>query len=74
MLNFGFSEKGLGLVFAQHFSYDFLRKMFIMLHFINRPKFIVLEILGNMFITIVSKPGCDVIKFGINLIFLIKPF
>ena len=27
-----------------------------------------------MCITIVSLPGCDVINFEINLIFLIKPF
>ena len=33
-----------------------------------------LEILGNMCITIVCEPRCDVIKFEINLIFLIKPF
>ena len=32
------------------------------------------EILGNMCITIVCKPGCDVMNFEVNLIFLIKPF
>ena len=26
-----------------------------------------------MFIAVVSEPGCDVINFEINLIFLIKP-
>ena len=35
MLNFNFSEKGLGLVSPQHFANDFLRKMFLMLHSIN---------------------------------------
>ena len=33
-----------------------------------------LEILGNMYITIVCLPSCDVIKFEINLVFFIKPF
>ena len=79
MLNFNFSEKGLGLVSPQHFVYDFSRKVFVVLHSINRPKFIVrlsllLKILGNMCITIVYQPGCNVIKFEVNLIFLIKPF
>ena len=45
---------------------------------INWPNFIarlplLLEILGNICITIARKPGCDVIKFEINIIFLIKP-
>ena len=31
MLNFDFSEKGLGLVSLPHFVYDFSRKMFLML-------------------------------------------
>ena len=33
-----------------------------------------LEILGNMSIAIICFPGCAVINFEINLIFLIKPF
>ena len=54
MLNFHFSEKGLGLVSPPHFVYDFSRKMFLMLHSINWPNFIVwlpllLEILGNVY-------------------------
>ena len=62
-----------------NFVYDFSRKMFLMLYSINWPNFIVwlpllLEILGNMCITIICSPGCDVIKFEINLIFLIKLF
>ena len=32
------------------------------------------EILGNMCILIVCKPGCDVVNFEIKIIFLIKPF
>ena len=35
---------------------------------------LLLEILGNICITIVCYPGSDVIKFEVNLIFLIKPF
>ena len=58
MLNFNFSEKGLGLAFPSHFVYDFARKMFLMLYSINWPNLIVwlhllLEILGSMCITIV---------------------
>ena len=58
VLNFNFSEKGLGLVSPPHFVYDFSRKMFLMLHCINWPNFIawlplLLDILGNICITIV---------------------
>ena len=61
-----------------HFLLNFLRKIFL-LYCINLPNFIVwlpllCEILGNMCITIVFKPGCDIINFEVNLIFLIKPF
>ena len=78
ILNFNFSEKGLGLDSTSHFVYDFSGKMFLMLRPINWPNFIVrlpllLEILGNICITIICYPCCDVIKFEINLIFLIKP-
>ena len=41
MLNFNYSEKGLELVSPPHFMYDFSRKMFLMLHSINGPNFIV---------------------------------
>ena len=79
MLNFNFSEKSLGLVFPSHFLYDFPMKMLLIWHSINRPNFIVwltllFEILGNLCITIVCLPGCNLIKFEINLSFLIKPF
>ena len=32
------------------------------------------EISGNMCIAIVCEPGCEVMNFEVNLIFLIKPF
>ena len=35
MLNFDFLDKGLEIVSPAHFVYDFLTKMFPMLHFIN---------------------------------------
>ena len=35
MLNFNFSEKGLGLVSPPHFVYDFSKKMFLVLHSVN---------------------------------------
>ena len=59
--------------------YDFSRKTFLMLYSINWSNFIIwlpllLEILGNKCIAIVCFPGCDVINFENNLIFLIKPF
>ena len=79
MLNFVFLEKSLGIVSPPHFMYDFLRKMFLMLYFINCPYFIVslpllLEILINMCIAIACEPCCNVIIFLINLVFLIKSF
>ena len=78
MLNLIFSEKGLGQVPPPHFVYDFLRKMFVMLHSINWPILIawlplLLEISSNICIKIICQPGCDVIKFELSLIFLIKP-
>ena len=79
MLNFGFLEKGLGIVSLLHFVYNFSRKLFLMLYSINWPNVIawlpfLLEILGNMCIAIVCKPDCGVIDFKFSLIFLIKPF
>ena len=79
MLNFDFRENCLGIVFPLYFVYDFSRKLFLIFHSIKWPNFIIwlslsLEILGNMCIAIVYFPDCDVIHFGINLIFLIKPF
>ena len=79
MLKFEFLGKGLGLVSLPYFVYDFSRKLFRMLYSINLPNFIIrlpllLEILGNMCIANVCFPSCDIIKFEINLMFLIKPF
>ena len=51
MLNFGFLEKGLGIVFPPHFVYDFQEKCFschiVLTHQILRSP-LHLEILGNM--------------------------
>ena len=57
----------------------FFKKMFILLYSINWSNFIawfplLLEILVNVRIAIVCFPSYDVINFGINRIFLIKPF
>ena len=41
MLNFNFSEKGMGLVSPSHFVDDFSKKMALILYSINRPNFIV---------------------------------
>ena len=53
--------------------------MFLMLYSVNWPHFVawlslLLEMLGKLCIAIVCFPGCDVIRFEINLIFLIKSF
>ena len=58
MLNFDILDKGLGIVSAAHFVYDFSTELFLKLYSINRPNFIfwlplLLEILGNMCIAIV---------------------
>ena len=79
IFNFDFLENGLGIVSPPNFVYDFSRKMFLMLWYINWPRFIVwllllIEILFNMCIAIVCFPGCDITDFEIDLIILIKPF
>ena len=61
------------------FAHEFSRKIFLILHAINWPNFIVwlsllLKILGNICIEIVCYLACDVIKYQISLIFLTKPF
>ena len=55
-------KRGLELVFLPHFLHNFWRKIFLLLYSINWPNFIVwlpllCEILGNMCIAIVCKPG-----------------
>ena len=79
MLNFDFLDKGLGIISPAHFVYDFSTKMLLMLYSINWTNFIawlplLLEILGNMCIATVCYPGCDIMDFEINFIFLIQPF
>ena len=78
MLNFDFLSNDLGIVSPADFVYDFSTKMFLMLYSINGPNFIawlplLLEILVNISIAIVCYPGCDVMDFEINLIFLTEP-
>ena len=72
-------KRGLELVIQPYFPHNFWRKMFALLCSINWPNFTVwlpllCEILGNMCIAIVCKPGCDVMNFEANLIFIIKLF
>ena len=79
MLNFDVLENRVVIVSLPYFAYNFSRKMFLMLYFINWPNFItwlsfLLEILVNMCIAAVCEAGYDVIDSEINLIFLIKPF
>ena len=79
MLNFYFSEEGLGLVSTPYLVYDFPRKMLFMSSPTNWPNLILwllllLKILGDNCTKTVCQPSSDVIKFEIYLIFLIKPF
>ena len=53
MVNFDFLKNSLGIVSPPNIVYNFLRKMFLMLHSINWPNFTVwlpllLEILGSI--------------------------
>ena len=79
MLNFHILEKSLQIASPLHFVYDLSKKKFLMLYSTNWRNFVawlpfLLEILINMWIAMVCFPRCDVIHFGINLIFLIKLF
>ena len=70
-------RSGTSLPAWSHFPHNFWRKIFILICSINWPNFIVwllllCEVLGNMCIAIVCKPGCDVMNFEVNLTFLIK--
>ena len=72
-------QRGLELVSLPNSPHNFWRKLFLLLYSINWPNVIVwlsllCEILCNMCITIACKPGCDIMNFEVNLIFLIKPF
>ena len=77
MLNFDFL--GLELISQSHFAHAFSRKLFLLLYSITWSNFIVwllllLEIIGSMFIVIVSYPLCAVINCEIYLSVLINPF
>ena len=67
-------KRSLDLVFLLHFPHNFGRKIFILLYSITWPNFIVRlpllsEILGNMCIAIVWKPGCDIMISKLTLSF-----
>ena len=71
MLNFSFSEKGLGLVSLSYFVYDFSRKMFFVLNFINWPSFIVwlpllLKILGNSVLRLFANQAVNQFVSSLN--------
>ena len=64
-------KRGLELVYLPHFLNNFWRKILLFIYSINWPNFIVwlsllCEILGNMCIAIVSKPGCDAMNFEVK--------
>ena len=76
---FFLKKRCLELVSLAHFLHDIWRKTFLLLPSITWPNLIAWlpllhEILDNMYIVIVCWPGCDIINFEINLIFLIKQF
>ena len=73
------TKRALELVSLRHFLYDFWRKIFLLLYSYSWSNFIIWlpllrEILDKICIASVCKPGCDIISFEINLIFLIKLF
>ena len=86
MLNFDFLGKSLGIVFPPNFVYDFLGKIltisifqiFLLTDQISLSDCLYClrfwDIPDILCITSVCLPGCDVINFEINLIFLIKSF
>ena len=72
-------KRGLELVSLPHFRHHSWRKIFFLLYSINWSNFVVwlsilCKVLGNICIAIACKPGCDVMNFEVNLIFLIKQF
>ena len=64
MVNFDFLEKGLGKVSPP----DCSKKN------VSHVIFYYLIKLGKVCIAIFCYPGCEIMNFEINLIFLIKPF
>ena len=75
-------KRGLELVSLPHFPHNFWRKIFLLLCFINWSSFIVCLSLPCYFVRyweicvleLFCKPGCDVMNFEVNLLFLIKLF
>ena len=79
MLNFDFIEKGLRILSPPHFVYDFSRKCFssyiILTDQISLSDCLYfLRCWGNICIVTDYFPGCDIINFETNIIFLIKPY
>ena len=80
MLNFAYLKKVLGIVSPSHFLCDISGKFFwcyiLLSDQISMHAWLPLLLgrLVNMCIAFVSQPGCAVINFEINLIFLIKLF
>ena len=72
---FFFEKKRSGTSLPASFSPWFLKTIFFMLYSINWTNLpLLLEILDNMWISIIFLPVCDVINFDINLSLLINPF
>ena len=74
-------KRGLELVSLPHFPHNFSRKKncyFLFLYSIGKISCYILLTdqisLYKMCIAIVCKPGCVVMDFEVNFIFLIKPF
>ena len=65
MFNFDFLEKSLAIVPPPH-------SMLRILYYIPVTMPLRTETLDNIRVAIVFLPGCDVINFAINCIFLIK--
>ena len=73
------TSRGPELVSLLHFLRNIWKNIFFLLYTINWRSFIVCffllrEILGRMCIVLVCWPDCDVMKFEVNIIFLVKPF
>ena len=72
-------KRGLGLASLSHFLYNFWKKIFLSLYYINYPNFIACfslfcKILSSMSNPVVCWPVFDVMNFEMNFIFLTKPF
>ena len=76
---FFLKKRGLELVSLPYFLHGLWWKIFLLLYSINWSNFIVwlpliCEMFSSMCFAIVCCPGCDVINFKINLVFLIELF